>query len=183
MFFENSSREAELSSLSVLPNPFPASFPKGHGRELALPILFNAALLPFSALCVYLPLPTNQISGRRVDKFGLLKNLPAHEENEGIGHGEVACDEALYFEWLKRVETDEDNSRDSHAEGYRSSVWVERGDIMQLRVGEVLCLLGTVPSQERHKHQAVCEDQGRGGEIDEPKEDFDGCVGSAQEGD
>lgn len=60
------------------------------------------------ALIVNLLLATDKIGCLRVDKLGLLNDLPDNEQHSSISVAEVAGDETLSAPRLELVESDED---------------------------------------------------------------------------
>lgn len=62
------------------------------------------------ALLIDPGLSADEISSGRVNKLGLLEDLPENEEDDGVGDGEVAGDETLLVEGLEDVEADEEES-------------------------------------------------------------------------
>lgn len=135
------------------------------------------------ALLVNLFLATDKIGCLRVDKLGLLEDLPGNKQNSSISVAEVAGDETLSVPRLELVETDKEEGSDTEEETDVGSPGVERSDVVQGRLVHALSVASAEPTDEDNNHHGVGGDKTGGGEVDEPEEDGDGGLASDEEGD
>ena len=135
------------------------------------------------ALIVNLLLATDKIGCLRVDKLGLLNDLPDDEQHSSISVAEVAGDETLSAPRLELVESDEQEGSDTEEETEVGSPRVERSDVVQGRLVHALSVASAEPSNEDNDHHGVGGDETGGGEVDEPEENGNGGFASDKEGD
>lgn len=167
----------------LLPDSLPAPPPEGHGSQLPLPVLLDAALFPMPALVIGLGLSTDQVRLGGFHQLRLLDDLPAKVQDDRVGQAEVAGDEALDTEGSERIEPDESQGQASHEKPKVGSIGVQRRNVVHELVGEPLSPASVPPADEGEDHHGVGGDETGGGEVDEPVEDFDGVVGRGEEGD
>jgi hypothetical protein len=135
------------------------------------------------AFLVNLLLTTDKIGCLRVDKFGLLDDLPHDEQDSSISVAEVAGDETLSAPRLELVESDEEEGSDTEEEAEVGSPRVERSDVVQGRLVHALSVASAEPTDEDHDHHGVGGDETGGGKVDEPEEDGNGGFASDKESD
>lgn len=171
----------------ILPQLLPAPSPKGHLGKSCLFILFNAALLPVSALSINRGLAREQIRLLRPDEpgvpFAVVRHVADRKHHGRKRQRKVPRYKAAHVEWDKHVVADKDQHRGHQEQCPYGRIWCEGRGVWQRFVGDALGHAGTVKGDVGDEHKGKGGEKGGGGQVDEPQEDLNGRVGRNQESD
>lgn len=176
--------------VSKLPHARPCPGDEVHLRQTGPLVLLDAALLPLGALGVDLGHAADEVSLLGLDpaKEGRaalvgVHDLAEEEHEDAESHGEVGRDEAADAEGGEDVEADEDDCERADDEGEDRGVGSPGSGVGEGVLGDSLGLAGAPEAEVGDEHPDVGGDEGGGGQVNEPEEDFDGGVGGNEEGD